>query len=56
MKMKLLLPMAGLLSACCTFVMAADLPRSASPEGAEVYIVSPSDGATVSSPLTVVFV
>lgn len=25
------------------------------PEGAEVYIISPEDGATVSSPLTVVF-
>lgn len=33
----------------------ADLPRSESPEGAEVYIVSPEDGAEVSSPVTVRF-
>lgn len=36
-------------------VIAADLPRSPSPEGAEVYIVSPKAGATVSSPVTVIF-
>ena len=29
--------------------------RTPSPPGAEVYIVSPKDGATVSSPVTVVF-
>ena len=34
---------------------AADMPRTASPAGAEAYIVSPSDGATVTSPVTVVF-
>jgi Domain of unknown function (DUF4399) len=29
--------------------------RTASPPGAEAYIISPKDGATVSSPVTVVF-
>jgi hypothetical protein len=33
--------------------LAAD--RTPAPEGAAVYIVSPADGATVSSPVTVVF-
>jgi hypothetical protein len=31
------------------------LPRTASPAGAKVYIVSPADGATVKSPVKVVF-
>ena len=31
------------------------LPRTASPAGAKVYIVSPANGATVKSPFTVVF-
>lgn len=31
------------------------LPRTASPAGAKLYIVSPADGATVKSPVTVVF-
>ena len=35
--------------------LAADLPRSASPAGARVYIIAPLDGATVSSPVTVQF-
>lgn len=35
---------------------AADaMPRTASPAGAKVYIVSPANGATVKSPVTVVF-
>src|SRR5690606_11686061 len=34
---------------------AAELPRTPAPEGAEVYIVSPEDGAEVSSPITVRF-
>jgi hypothetical protein len=34
---------------------AAELPRTPSPEGAEVYILSPEDGAEVSSPFTVRF-
>jgi len=32
-----------------------ELPRAEAPEGAEVYIISPKDGATVESPVTVVF-
>lgn len=31
------------------------LPRTAAPAGARVYIISPKDGATVKSPVTVVF-
>ena len=34
---------------------ASDLPRTASPAGASVYIVSPSHGATVEQTFTVVF-
>ena len=33
----------------------AALPRTASPAGAKVYIVSPTSGATVKSPFKVVF-
>ncbi len=35
--------------------LAADLPRSAAPADARVYIISPLDGATVASPVTVRF-
>ncbi len=35
--------------------LAADLPRSTAPADARVYIISPLDGATVSSPVTVRF-
>lgn len=31
------------------------MPRTKSPEGAKVYIISPKDGATVKSPVTVLF-
>ena len=34
---------------------AAALPRSASPPGAQAYIISPKDGATVTSPVLVQF-
>jgi len=45
------------LSACCAFgaATAADLPRSPSPQGVELYFISPKDGDTVTSPLTVRF-
>jgi hypothetical protein len=33
----------------------AGMPRTASPAGARLYIVSPADGATVKGPFTVVF-
>ena len=36
-------------------VFSDGLPRSTSPEGAGVYIISPADGAVVSSPVTVKF-
>lgn len=34
---------------------ASTLPRTASPAGAKVYIVSPKDGASIKGPVTVVF-
>lgn len=34
---------------------AAALPRTAAPAGAELYIISPKDGETVTSPVTVLF-
>jgi hypothetical protein len=43
---------AALMLACCA-ALAAD--RTPSPAGAEVYFVSPKDGATVKGPVTVVF-
>jgi hypothetical protein len=47
----------ALLSACCALgaAIAADLPRSASPKDAELYFISPKDGDTVRSPVTVRF-
>jgi len=38
-----------------TVVHAADLPRSESPDGAKAYIISPKDGETVGSKVTVKF-
>jgi len=35
--------------------LAADLPRSPAPAAVELYFISPQDGATVASPLTVRF-
>jgi hypothetical protein len=43
------------LAACAAFVAAPILAREPSTAGAEVYIVSPKDGATVKGPVTVVF-
>lgn len=53
MKTKLLVP----LVCGAVFALAASLSlaREPSPAGAEVYIVSPKDGAKVQSPVTVVF-
>lgn len=47
-------PLIGLLAAA---LLAAPLAfaRTPAPEGAEVYIIEPADGATVSSPVTVKF-
>lgn len=36
-------------------VSAEDIPREPSPEGARLYIITPEDGATVKSPVTVRF-
>lgn len=44
-----------LLMISSSFVQAGDLPRSASPEGAWVYIISPADGETVAETFTVRF-
>lgn len=35
--------------------LAADLPRSAAPKDVELYIITPADGDTVTSPVTVRF-
>ncbi len=45
------------LSACCALgtATAADLPRSPAPKDAELYFISPKDGETVASPVTVRF-
>ncbi len=51
--------LAGLfvLSTCCALgvATAADLPRSPAPKEAEIYFISPKDGETVTSPVTVRF-
>jgi hypothetical protein len=51
--------LAGILawSALCAHgaASAADLPRSPAPKDVELYIISPQDGATVASPVTVRF-
>lgn len=46
-----------MLPACCLVgaAIAADLPRSPAPKDVELYIVSPQDGASVASPVTVRF-
>jgi hypothetical protein len=45
------------LSACCALgsATAADPPRSPSPKDVELYFISPHDGETVASPVTVRF-
>ena len=46
---------ASLLLGTSLLASAADLPRTPAPEGAEVFIVSPQDGATVGQTFTVKF-
>jgi len=46
---------ASLLLGASMLASAADLPRTPAPEGAEVFIVSPKDGATVDKTFTVKF-
>jgi len=43
------------LTATCAYAQDTELPRTPAPEGASVYIISPKDGATLSSPVTVRF-
>lgn len=45
----------GLLLAASLTASAADIPRTPSPAGAEVYIISPKDGATVPGTFKVQF-
>lgn len=44
-----------LVSLFSRVVCSAEMPVSASPEGAKAYIISPADGAAVASPVTVQF-
>jgi hypothetical protein len=44
-----------LIHALAAAPVLAEFPRTPAPDGASAYIVSPADGATVSSPVTVVF-
>lgn len=56
--MKLSLPsltFAGLLLTVSAAALAADMPRTPSPAGAEVYFIEPHDGATVDKTFTVKF-
>jgi hypothetical protein len=46
---------ASLLLSASLVVSAADLPRTPSPAGAEVYIISPQNGETVQNPVKVQF-
>jgi hypothetical protein len=48
---RLVAPLAGALLIVCGWALA----REPSPAGAEVYIVSPADGAKIKGPVTVVF-
>ena len=43
------------LAVIAASALAADLPRSPAPKDVELYIISPADGATVASPVTVRF-
>ncbi|KFE45805.1 DUF4399 domain-containing protein [Pseudomonas syringae] len=45
----------GLLLSASLLASAADVPHTASPSGAEVYIISPKDGATVPGTFKVQF-
>jgi hypothetical protein len=56
MKMKTLFVVAALGAAgAVVAATAADLPRSPAPDSVELYFISPADGATVRSPVTVRF-
>ena len=53
--MRCLVSFALVSSLFCIALAAGAFERSAAPEGARVYIISPHDGAVVSSPVTVKF-
>jgi hypothetical protein len=54
--MNRLLPLAAIALAIATTGLAtAQIKRTPSPAGAEVYFITPKDGATVTSPVTVKF-
>jgi len=55
MRYSFLFGLVALLTASPVFAQPMDDFRTPSPEGAEVYIISPADGATVTSPVTVQF-
>ncbi|MEO8483745.1 MAG: DUF4399 domain-containing protein [Acidobacteriota bacterium] len=56
MKIKFLLTsLAVVLTAGFVLAQAPMMPKTKSPEGAKAYIISPKDGATVTSPFTVQF-
>lgn len=44
-----------LLALLPTLALAADLPRTAAPEGAELYFITPADGDVITGPVTVRF-
>ena len=50
-----LITLAALLISTSATFAETGIPRTASPEGAACYIISPLDGALVSSPVTVTF-
>jgi len=53
--MALLLPSLALISGPASAQGSEGLPRTAAPAGAEVYFLSPADGASVASPVMVRF-
>jgi Domain of unknown function (DUF4399) len=48
-------PIMGAVAIALTTAAVADIKRTPSPAGAEVYFIAPQDGATVTSPVTVRF-
>ncbi|SME98282.1 protein of unknown function [Tistlia consotensis] len=55
MTRRLALTLSGALFGALLTLPAAAADRTKAPEGARVYIISPADGAVVSSPVTVLF-
>jgi Domain of unknown function (DUF4399) len=53
--MKKIYLVSALAIACLGSMVFAQVPRTTSPEGAKVYIISPKNGDTVTSPFTVQF-